>query len=331
MRKKKLLITNLAYADGGDDRYVTLFLNNHLKSMLDPSNIPAFKERVEYIVFADATSAARIREHHNWKALGEVLGEDRVDIVEMVAGGFNDRYDNLNMMFRESVKFAMESSSWCSALVADLVMAQGYMASVFDKLDAGFDSVFMLPLRAAVQGKTMQLTLDSVEYALPAMDLFFAGYNNLHPLWVACHWGAAQFTTMPFSLLWNSGTGLLARTFSITPIAFTPYPEMVQIAGVIDVTVPHLCQNPYWVVDWTECPVIGVEPVECYYPPFDNHRANAKLIGGNFTKCLHPSQVGFLERRLYYPTKYHADIAEVDERESDLHIGEIIRSASGVR
>lgn len=305
-----LLITNLAYGSV----YSDLFLNQHLKSLLDQDNIPAFKDRLSYIIFTDQSTIPKIKDHPNYKLLKELL-PGRVDIMEMIPQKFGGRYDGLITMFKESVKIALEQRCYLSCLVADLVMGQEYLQKVFTRLDEGYDSIFMLPLRSAMD--PMVKILDQSPRALPGLELGMAGFENLHPLWVACHFESPTFTTMPFTLLWNSSTGLLARTFSITPIVFTPYPAMISVNGVIDVEVPHLCKNPYWCEEWEECPVIGVEPLFCYYPPFASHRASVELIGKEWTKCLHRSQIDYLHKRLFYPNKMIAGITDAVVQSSD--------------
>lgn len=139
--------------------------------------------------------------------------------------------------------------------------------------------------------------------ALSAEALFTLAYNNLHPLWIACHWENATFTKLPFSLLWNTGEGLIARSFSVTPIAFIPTVEMAQVTGVIDVMVPALCSNPFWASDYLDCPVVGVEPLHCYYPPFTNLPASVDGVRQWARASLHPSQLQFLKRPFFYPQK----------------------------
>ncbi len=126
------------------------------------------------------------------------------------------------------------------------------------------------------------------------------GLECLHPLWVACNWNNPMFTKLPFSLLWNTVGGLLARTFSTTPIIFKPKKEMLESRGMIDGDIPALCDNPYWCHDWTDAPVIGVEPVVCYYPPFANRPATVGYVR-EFKTNIHPTQVQYLEHRCFYP------------------------------
>lgn len=304
---KKLLITNVAYGD----TYTDLFLNQHLKSLLDSSNIPSFKERVQYSIFTDAASFEKMAVHENFLKLCDLINVKYFLIDVATSLSFENRYGILIQTFGFSVREALAADMYLSAVVADLVFAQGYIGKLFQRLDEGYDSVFVLPMRTAMEA---MVPLLPKEGALLPLELFNIGYASLHPLWVACHFDTPQFTKLPFSLLWNTGTGLLAKSFSITPIAFTPSENMLATSQVIDVEVPSLCKNPYWATDWTECPVIGVEPLQCYYPPFANSPAHILEVKKWAQGALHPSQLDLVQKSLYYPTK---EIVSIRESESD--------------
>lgn len=294
---KKLLITNVVYGQ----LYARIFLEHHLRSFLDESNIPAHADRVEYLIFSDAETIPYLTAHENFKRLAALIVVKVVPITWPAGTNrFDHRYGILIQTFRESVKAALACGMLLSALVADLVVAQGFLASVLKRIDEGHDSVFVLPLRAAYESAGPQLAQH--EGALAPAELFKIGYENLHPLWVACHWQAAQFTKLPFSLLWNTGTGFLVRSYSITPVIFEPTEAMLTAGAVIDVEIPSMCRNPYWARDWTDAPVIGVEPLFCYYPTFANHTASVGWVR-EWAKCLHPAQSAYLRERLYYPDR----------------------------
>ncbi len=294
----KLLLTNVVYGP----IYADLFLNQHLKSFLDESNIPRYKDRIQYVLFTDAATRPTIEAHPNFIKLKLYV---QVGVHEFVwpAGEFNRfnaRYSILVQTFKESVQLALGMNCLLSALVADLVIAKDFFTKIFARLDAGHDSVFVLPLRSAAESIIPHLNKEPA--AQTPMELFRLGYNNLHPLWVSCHWRSPQFTKLPFTLMWNSGTGLLARSYSITPIAFMPTVEMLEAKAVIDIEVPSMCKNPYWAHDWIDCPIIGVEPLFCYYPTFRNFPSDIGWVK-EWAKCLHPAQKTYLAHKLYYPSK----------------------------
>lgn len=317
---KKILITVPVFGDV----YSDIFLNYQLKAFLDPSNIPLNKDRVDFAIYTDGDTIQKIQDHDNFKELRDWVPSTRFFQFTWPdnADRFASRYQVLISTFRMSVVEAMKHDVWLSAIVADLVPAKEYVSRLLRIMDAGHDSIFMLPLRSAME--TVGPELANAKGALTAFELCDLGYKNLHPLWVACHWENYQFTKLPFSLLWNSGSGLLARSFSITPIVFTPRHEMISCASVIDVEIPGMCKNPYWCTNWIDAPIIGVEPLKCYYPPFANRPAASQWIREWALSTMHSTQMPFIEKKLYYPCESVVNLPSVKLVKSDMIVEEIL-------
>ncbi len=296
---RPMLITNVVYGQ----TYAELFLNQHLKSFLDESNIPQWRKRLRYTIFTDAATRPIIETHPNFKLLKDLVPTDIVTFEwpDKPVDKYNQRYGILAQTFPECVAKALDGRTYLSALVADAVVAKGFLTSMFEKLDAGYDSVFVMPMRSAAESIIPHLNIEPQAYV--PKELCRLAYTHMHPLWTACHYKAAQFTTRPFSLLWNTGTGLMVRSYSITPIAFMPTRAMMK-QMIIDVEVPAMCTNPYWATDWTDAPIILVEPLFCFYPTFANHTASPDWIKEWAIRSrLHPHQKNYLEEKLYYPDK----------------------------
>lgn len=298
MNQRKLLITNVVYGSV----YANIFLNQHLKSLLDSTNIPEVGERVEYAIYTDTETLKFIEAHPNWNELKRYCKTQTFTFDwHGVINRFEKRYGILAATFNLGVKLALEKEMYAACWVADLVFAKHFLPKMFQKLDEGYDSVFTIPVRSAFEA--IGPKLNQTPGAQFAHDLFDLAYENLHPLWVACHWEAAQFTKLPYTLIWNSGTGLLAHSFSITPIVFTPSEEIAATNHVIDVEVPSLCKNPYWAQDWVDAPVIGVEPLFCYYPPFSNKVATPEWVEKWAQRTVHKTQFSTLRKQLFFPSR----------------------------
>lgn len=311
MGKQRYIMANLVYGQ----LYPQLWLDNQLKSLCDPTNLPALKERydLEYVLFTDEETLLQISRHPNFMQLGRLA---EINIVKMNwpsdADRFNSRYGILVQMLQQVIPVALEKKAWLSAWVADLVFAKHSLPTMLKHMERGNDAVFMVPIRSAadsVNGPLSQLT-----GAPTADELFELAYANLHHLWVASHWNSPMFSKFPYSMLWNSGTGLLAHNFGITPIVFAPNEAMRDIKGGIDSDLPGMCQKPYWCTDWTEAAVAGVEPLSNgHYPPFMQRPASIDGVLDWVRQGVMPGQENFLPIPLYYPSKkrFNADkIAE---------------------
>ncbi len=291
------LITNLVYGK----TYAKIYLNAHLKSALDESNLHSIVDEYEtsYILYTDNETKPVIESHPNWISLSSLIQTKIVVFNENILN-YNNRYDHLGTMLRDSIKNALSSNSLLTACVADWVFAKNFFPRTLKKISEGYDSVFVLPMRGA--SEIMLPSLSNKLGALEDLDLFKLCYVCLHPLWVACHWDAPQFSRIPYCLIWNSHTGLVVRSFSHTPIVIKVYPEMVN-ASMLDVDLPGFSKNIFWAKDWTDAPVIGCEPLECFYPAFANIESSAPFIGREWCKNLHPTTIPYLNKTLYYPNK----------------------------
>lgn len=319
--KPKYLITNLVYGD----IYARLFLNNHLKSILDDTNLPAIVEKydVEYMIFTDQQTVKMLSYHPNVVKLSKIC-----KVTSYIFGWPNEavnkfahRYGLILNMVKESVKKALADDALLTTWVADLVVAKEFFPRILKRIEDGHGAVFVLPMRATAE--PMAAHLLSKKDAYPDRELCALALECLHPLWVACNWNNPMFSKLPFTLLWNTIGGLMARTFSTTPIIFRPKEIMLETRGMIDGDIPQYCENPYWCHDWTDAPVIGVEPVVCYYPPFTNRPATVGYVE-EFTSIIHPTQLPFLKHRCFYPDEKSVAITPELLKQSDEAVAGIL-------
>ena len=304
-KKQTYICSNLVYQVPGNSMYCDFFLNNHLKSLLDPTNLPALRERynLEFCLLTDDESLMQITRHPNFMQLG-AIAEVHIIKVNWPADidRFSARYQLLVQMFHQVLTIALEKKAWMSTWVADLVFAKYSLGKILQRLEDGHDAVFNVPIRGAVDA--VHGTLAGMAGAPTDLELFEMAYRNLHHLWVASHWDSPLFSKFPYSMLWNSGSGLVAHNFGITPIAFKAIDELKTVQGVIDADVPSKFKNPFWATDWTDAAVAGLEPLSNgHYPPFLVHRASEQWVADWARKSTMPVQADYLDKPLYYPCK----------------------------
>lgn len=300
-KKRTYIISNLVYGQ----LYPQLWLENQLKSLCDPTNLGKLRETydIEYAIFTDDETLQAISRHPNFMALSQIC---TIHIVKMQwppdSDKFASRYGLLVDMFHKILPVALEKDAWLSVWVADLVFAKEALPRMLKHLENGHDAVFMVPIRSAADSANPLLT--ALAGAPTDLELFEIAYRNLHHLWVASHWDAPLFSKFPYSMIWNSGTGLCAHNFGITPIVFKPTAEMQKVKGVIDGDVPAFCKNPYWATDWTDAPVAGVEPLSNgHYPPFLQHKASTEFVVDWAKQGTMPEQAHNLDHPLFYPSR----------------------------
>ena len=304
-KKQTYIMSNLVYQVPGNSMYVEFFLNNHLKSLLDPTNLPALRDRykLEFCILTDDESLMQISRHPNFMQLSAIA---EIHIIKIGwpadIDRFSARYQLLVQMFHQVRQVAVEKNAWMSTWVADLVFAKHSIGKMLRRLEEGHDAVFNVPIRGAVD--SVNNVLAGMPGAPDDLTLFELAYRNLHHLWVASHWDSPLFSKFPYSMLWNSGSGLIGHNFGITPIVFKPIPALESVKGVIDADVPSKFENPFWATDWTDAAVAGLEPLSNgHYPPFLVHRASPEWVADWARKSTMPEQSAYLDRALYYPCK----------------------------
>lgn len=287
--------------------YPQLWIENHLKTLCDSTNLPAVTKRykLEYVIFTDQPTLDAIQRHPNFMMLGKYA---EIIIVKINwppdSDPFASRYNLLVQMFHEVLKTALEKQAIMSCWVADLVFAKLAIPNLLGRIESGYDAVFNVPIRSAAD--SLNQILAKLPGAPSALELFEMAYAHLHHLWVASHVTAPMFSKFPYSMLWNSGTGLLAHNFGITPIIFETIEELKTVRGVIDADVPAKFKNPYWATDWLDAPVAGVEPLSNgHYPPFLQHKYSEDFISGWAAVGTHPTQINNLHKPLFYPSRKH--------------------------
>ena len=304
MGKQKYIMANLVYGVN-QTPYPNLWLENQLKSLCDPSNLPALAEKydLEYVLFTDEETLNALTRHPNFMKLTQICP---INVIKLTwpadADKFGSRYGLLAQMFQTVLPEALEKKAWLSVWVADLVFAKGSLPKMLGHLERGHGAVFNVPIRSAAD--SLNPVLAKLNGAPTDLELFEMAYANLHHLWVASHWDAPLFSKFPYSMLWNSGSGLCTHHFGITPIVFKPNEAMRQVQGVIDGDVPQFCENPYWATDWIDAAVAGVEPLSNgHYPPFLQHRASVQGVVNWAKVGTMPGQHLNLEKALFYPSR----------------------------
>lgn len=323
--KKKYIITNVLYGNIYDE----VFFDHHLGSILDDSNIPSILKDfdIHYLIYTTHEKLAKIELNENINKLSKLVKVTANPVDGKALNWvFDSRYSVLQNTLRHAIEFAIKEKAYLSPLCADLVVAKEFFPRITKKINEGYDSVNVLPMRTA--SEAMIPELKKVNGALKDLDLFKLGYAALHPIWGACHWDAAQFTRLPFCILWNNYPGLLVRSFSISPTIFTPNSNMMG-CHMIDSDVPGFLKNAFLANDWIDAPIINVEPLHCYYPIFQNKQANslkyAKFIKNEWLKNLYPNQIEYLEEKLYYPCRDKINISESTIKQSNKIVNTIIK------
>jgi hypothetical protein len=291
----RICLSNLVFGD----RYTDVFLNYHLRSLVDDSNLCAFNtDGCEYLIFTDGENTDKIKEHFLIKRLSNFMP---VKIILFSAGEnkYNQRYSIQGFQTKVSARHALERDSLLVLTSADTVYGANFWVNVIDLLqDRGVDGILSHPMRVGFEGVSEKLKKS--DKALTADELFDLCFLNQHPLWLAQNWGAPFFSRMPYHLLWSDSQSLVVRPFSISPIVFKPTWDMVNTGGNADIYITQFLKNPYYLEDWSELPWAEIGFVSSWFPPFSSHPASTLRVSHWAKKVILPQNIQNLRRAAYF-------------------------------
>lgn len=265
-----LLCAQLVYGP----EYARIFLNAQLPTMLDASNLPAIKSQSAFVLFTDTATRPTIEADARFQAVQRLV-PTTIYHLPALTDPYGQRYDMQALTLGLSMAKAYKDGLALAYMTADGCYGQGALPMMLAKLREGYDAVCGQAIRTAAEVTEPILTLGA--RAPTAGELFRLGFGALNPLWIAAHWESPCFSSIPYALLWSDAEQLVMRMTSVSVHAIQPTKALLAAKGCPDMVLFPGSTKPYLVLDWAECPVINVEPLRCFYPPFRvGVRASAK-------------------------------------------------------
>ena len=265
----EICISNLVYGES----YTSIFLNFHLKSLLEnlSANNPFTKSY--YLIFTAESNVATIEAHPNYKELKKYLNVFFLKIPDHELT-YNARYQIQGTQLTNTAQFAVTNNLLMYMATADHYFGPNFFEKALAYFDQGFDALVHQPIRSTYETAAPslmgpQITID---------ELLEIGLNNSHPVWVTENWDSPNFTKYPYQITWSDDRSVCLRGFSLGVTIVVAKDWMTTVGGCTDMTfLPHLT-NPYFSKDWSELPMIELCHLISFYPPFSTKRANAKEI-----------------------------------------------------
>jgi len=262
----EICISNLVYGDS----YINIFLNFHLKSLLENfvTNNPF--SRSYYLIFTEQQNIVRIEAHENFQQLKKFMNVHFLNIDGGVS--YDQRYGLQGLQVQNTVQFALTNDLLVHIACADVYYGPNFFANACQILSKGYDAVIHQPMRTAFESAAPHLT---GRWALTVDELFDVGFANPHPIWISENWDNPYFTKYPYQLIWTDEKSVCLRGFSISPSVVVAKDWMKNAGGCTDISFMPYLENPYFSNDWSELPMIELCHLFSFYPPFANKKSNA--------------------------------------------------------
>jgi len=266
---RSVIISNLVYGEP----YTTVFLELHLKSLLENFNQVALGENSMYLIYTDGSNIGKITDHRSYKSLSSIMQVQFIKIDDQL--NYQGRYHAQTLQFQHSIKIALERNSLMHQACADIYYGSNFWSNSFQLLAKhNANGLFGFAIRT-----TLESTYDVLRVGYFDNDsLFEIGYSNIHPIWSFANWESPYFTKYPYTFLWSSPDQIVCRAFSIPPIIFEPTDKMMAASGCGDISVLPLCERIYIERDWQILPMLEVGMMQAFFPPFSTQRSSVEKL-----------------------------------------------------
>jgi len=285
-----LCISNLVYGNV----YTHIFLNYHLKSVLENITEETNFNNSVYFIFTDGGNLDQIKAHENFIKLSTFIPMS----FFVIQGGLNyqGRYHFQKVQMQHTVKYALEHHLLMHISCADMFYGPRFFTNALHYFSLGHEAIIVQPARVAFESAAPLLS----GAALSADALFEVAFNNLHPLWTSANWDNPYFTNIPYHLIWSDEKSICFRGFSLSPLIVVPQEWMLSASGCADMSFLPNLKNQYFSEDWTEMPCIELQQLMSFYPPFSRKCANTGTLAQWAKKSIPPDNYANLNRYMMF-------------------------------
>lgn len=233
-------------------RFVRQFLDFGLPTLLAPGNLPAIARRLpcKFIFLTSKEDAALLQEHDAYRYLSSIC-ETEVRLIDDLITGDNYSTTITLAYARAVVAAGADMLDTCFFfLISDYLMADGSLARVLDRMQAGASGVlagnFQVVAEDAVQTFYQQFDRGTPELMLPPRDLMRWALAYLHPM------TAANMVNFPLChsihanrLFWRvDESTLIGRFYLMHMICIRPEVTDFLIGSSCDYSfIPEMCPS----------------------------------------------------------------------------------------
>jgi hypothetical protein len=265
---RKICISNLVYGE----IFTKVFLNYHLKSLLENLSSCRLPEGSIYLVFTDEKNISELDFHKNVAAVRKFLP---LEIVVIDSELKNDmRYHLQSLQMKETIKYCIEKDLLIHQTCADVYYGPNFFQNLIQKISEGFDVIFSNPMRTAYESASPLLITQI--YAVD--DLFDIGFQNPHPLWMSSNWNNPYFSVIPYHILWTDSKSIVLRGVSIGVYLCEPREWLLEYHGCSDMINRKKFKHPYYCKDWSELPMLELAFLATFFPSFKNQKASVRSV-----------------------------------------------------
>lgn len=219
------------------ETYVQCFVELSLPTLLSPGNLPAIQDTNSlYHIFTRSIDRPAIEAAPSFQRLADCIAVKITEVDEIVSRTDN-RYLIQSDCYRLGIEEADRSNAAMIFLNADVVVADGGIRYLADKVASGVRSIEVLGIRlnkSPVSTRLLTLSSNGV-ISISPRELVRIAIENLHQITRTHLYHGEGEELMPAGLMWRVGNeGILARCFHLHPILVYPQVQNAPFGRSID-------------------------------------------------------------------------------------------------
>ena len=205
-------------------KFVRVFCDLVLPTLLAPGNLPVFAGRMEcvFLIYTSHDSEALLRASSSFQKLASLL-EVRLHFIEDLTGA--DKYGTLTACYNDAIRIGAEHRQGLVFLNADMVYSRGTFASIMKRIDQGKRCIEVDGFRTKKQGMEADLRREAGDIIdIPPSELVGLALKHIHSISQSHLWEAeADGGFIPFHTYWRAGKyGLVGKISHLYPLYLYP-------------------------------------------------------------------------------------------------------------
>jgi hypothetical protein len=226
-------------------KYVSVFLDTTLPTLLAPGNIPALPnpERCVYRIFTLAADLPLIRGHTAYASLSKLLRVELVDAAELfnnARGRNSTKYDWMTAAYNEALHRADCVDAATVFINADMVFSNRSFSNLVAIVSSGKRAVeiegFRTNKEAVEQSLQSRWRTKSGAIDIPSRELVKLALANIHRVSRKHFWKkSVSKSFIPFHTYWWVGrSGVISRASHLYPLLVFPDRKFASLSKTID-------------------------------------------------------------------------------------------------
>jgi hypothetical protein len=263
--------------------YAEIFLTLLARSLIAPGNFPELRKRgnADYVIYTDATTAARFRSSAVWSSLGDTIPLQ----VREVEIEYDRPIEAHHLIWRHARIEATDRGRAIVFIAPDTMWANGSIGRIADLFDSGYGGVFIPGFRVAydtfLPAMRASFGTGAVEpIVLSSLELMARALEHMHPLKTVFLRNSPTFPDFSENILWPVGQDGFVLREPLAHSLIAVDPNAIEVNEHTVPILPEQMDRIYWIKGSDDVLFVSLGPLARDLQWFDTADAvDANRVG----------------------------------------------------